>query len=292
MRHLPLLALLGLIPILANAADTFEIKIKKTSKGDVTNVTTDENSYEKTIIGKDGMILKEENKTKKASIAYKEEVLEKVDGKKPTSIVRTYSKAESTNDGKTTKFGFVGKKVSVTNKDGKYEILVDGKAPTGDDATFLKKEFEGKDDKEDDGLKEMLPKKAVAVGDKWDINSKEIVEGFLKGAKGGLAIDEKGVKSFGTLTKAYKKDGKQFGVIEVTVAIPITAIKAPGGDIAFKGETKMEIKTVLDVCIDGSSSEGSATMGFKMKGDASIMGVDLTIDVFNETKSSGTPAKK
>lgn len=291
MRLLPLLALLGLIPFLANAADTYEIKIKKSAKGDVMNVTSQETGVEKTIVAKDGMVLKEDGKSKKTSVAYVEEILEKPAGKKPTSMTRVYSKAETVINGKNVEHGFVGKKVTITSKGGKYEVLVDGKAPTGADAEFFNKEFANKNDKEDDELNEMLPKKAVAVGDKWDINPKKIVEGFLEGAKGGVAIDEKGVKSFGTLSKAYKKDGKQFGVIEVTVIIPLTAIKSPGGDIAFKGETKLEMKTVMDVCIDGTSSEGNASMGFKMKGDASLMGIDLTIDVSNESKTVAVPKK-
>jgi hypothetical protein len=74
---------------------------------------------------------------------------------------------------------------------------------------------------------------------------------------GGLKIDLTRCTVTGKLTKAYKKEGMTFGVLELKmVMIPLSIGEDPQ-IITFKDGAPMSITMNMDVCIDGTSPKGT-----------------------------------
>src|SRR5262249_55228406 len=95
-------------------------------------------------------------------------------------------------------------------------------------------------------------KKAVKVGETWPISAKDLAT-LLSVPN----IDAEKSKATGKLVKAYRKGGKQWGVVE---------IKGKLGSKAMTGgpAISMDFTMTLDSPIDGSSYQGTQTMKGKM----------------------------
>ncbi|MBY0461102.1 MAG: hypothetical protein K2V38_27590, partial [Gemmataceae bacterium] len=94
--------------------------------------------------------------------------------------------------------------------------------------------------------------------------------------------------------KAYKKDGAQFGVIELTLTIVITEIELEEGQfLPVKEGSKVVMKSTHDTCIDGSRYFDDAKIEMTLDLSADIMGAG---DMRLRVKATGTektyPAKK
>jgi hypothetical protein len=78
-------------------------------------------------------------------------------------------------------------------------------------------------DKKGEGLTERLvPKKPVKVGGSWEITSKGLQQ--LASVFGDVDTSLK-CKAEGKLVKAYKKDGKQFGVVAIDLSLALEEVK-------------------------------------------------------------------
>ena len=90
-------------------------------------------------------------------------------------------------------------------------------------AEVLAKEFanKGKDD-EIDFETLFLPKQAVKVNDTWKQDMDLIAKDFNKDE--GMQIDASKSSGTGKLLKTYKKDGKQFGVMQVNLNLAVKSI--------------------------------------------------------------------
>ncbi len=214
---------------------------------------------------------KDEVKTK--SLVYIDEIIENPKNeKKATKLKRTYEKAVLGKGGNTTKLPVEGKTVSIEKKDGKYSFAVDGQALTGDALKLLEDEFNKPDQK--DTREVMFPKMPVKPGDTWKIDSAEIVKAI--GSSGPVFEKEK-VAASGTLVKAYKKDGKQYGVIDFVFEAPITGFgeKSP----LMVKEGKLTMKLSGEGCIDGTAPSGSSTTKISLGVTGTTQGIDLKIGV-------------
>jgi hypothetical protein len=224
-----LLAVGGLLGTPAGvwAEDAYTIKIKKGGKGDTRQVDgrdAEETTFK--VEGPDGKVLENKEEKKASTQAYRETILERPDAdKKATRLRRHYTRARVQTGGAERTLPYEGKTVLIEKKGGKYHFTVEGGGElTGRDAEKLDKEF-AKHDSGDLLEQALLPRKAVRVNETWKIDPKPLLEDMAP-----LEADEGKVAGTGKLLRAYRKDGKQFGVLEFRVEVPLKGTFRAGDD--------------------------------------------------------------
>lgn len=277
------IGLLGLIGLLVAAApvrlkDAFDIKLKKSGKGDVTQHKIEETEDSQTVVeGPDGKILNEEKKSKTNIEEYKEIILAQEKGKRATKLRREYSKATLKTDDKEKMLPYSGKKLLIEKKGDKYHFIIEGgEEVQGEDAQFLDSAFNkpGSDDSDNEHLeKALLPKKPVALNDTWKIDPEEVMNAFSKDTKQKLPADLSKASGIGKLLRAYKKDGRQYGVFDIEVKLPLKGDipLGPNGKAPIQ-EGSLLIHMKADACIDGMSSDAVAQMSMNINLVAEITG--------------------
>jgi hypothetical protein len=238
----------------APVPETYQLKLKKEAKGDKAVVTSTEEADVKVVLDIGGNKVDEgEKETTKEE--YTEEILERPAGaKKATKLKRTYKVAGKTKGGETTDFAYQGKTVLIEKKDDKYVFTVDGKELDEDDAEELEQEFNKELDIPLENA-DLLPEKAVRVGETWTVDPDKIVQGFASGAPFTLHKDK--TKVTGKLVKVYDKGGRRFGVIDLTLDLGVKELKMSGEEIPMKAGSAITGAFTLDVCVDGTSHTGT-----------------------------------
>ncbi len=256
----------GLLAASAAGQDAVEIKIAYPKAGQKAKVTVEEKATTKTTFTVGGNTQsKDEVKTK--SLVYVDDVIENPKNeKRPDKVRRTYEKAVVGADGNTKKLPVEGKTVLIEKTGDKYAFTVDGQPVTGEALKLLEDEFNKSKEKDptDDLVK--------AVGE------------------GGLKLDKDKLMATGKLVKVYKKEGRQFGVIEFAVDGPITGLgeKAP---VTVK-EGKMTMKLTGDGCIDGSAPAGTSSSAMTFDITGTTQGIDLKVTVEMTEKRTTEEVKK
>jgi hypothetical protein len=277
----------GLLVASAAGQDAIEIKVAHPKAGERVKVTVEEKSETKSVVNVKGME-QAKNEVKTKSLVYVDEVIEVAAGaKKPTKLKRTYEKAVAGTDGKKTTLSVEGKTVLVEKKGDKYAFTADGKAVEGDALKMLEGEFiksGGKDDPRD----LMFPKGAVKPGDSWKLDTD--VLGKELGDNKDLQLDTTKLTGAGKLVKAYKQDGRQFGVIEVKIGVPVTGL-GPKVPIKLK-EGTMSITFTGEGVIDGSVPQGKSVGVVKIKVSGGGEGFDLDIESTNTETRTLEPLPK
>ena len=258
----------------ASAADeTYTIKLYKSKKGEKADHEKNEESKNNVVINVMGQTMKQEMTGSKKE-AYTEEILERKDGdkdKKATKLTRTYTVAEKTEKGETTKAVYTGETVLIEKKGDKYEFTMKGKMLKEDEAPDLFKSFNKSDDEPQN--EDFLPKDPVKVGESWKVPADKTEKMFKALGEEKMKIDAKKSTVGGKLLKAYKKDGAQFGTIELNLTLFVTGIDLGGGQFAdTKAGSKMDLKATIDTCIDGTVEYEDGKMD---------VGIDLTAELPN-----------
>lgn len=285
LRSMLFLLVAGLICAPAFADDeAYEIKVKKEAKGDKGKVTKaeDGNTTATIELGGQEKVTKQKTGTK---YAYTEEILERPDGaKKPTKLKRAYETAQKTKEGKKETLPYQGKTVLIEKKGDTFVFSVDGERMSKDDAEDLDKEFNKKDG--DDGLdnEDFLPKKAVKVNEPWKIDVAKLAKSF--GNEAPFELDADNSKASGKILKAYKRDGKQFGVIEVSIDFTPTEFKTEGDAIPLKKGSKLGLVITIDTCIDGTVNDGDVKMAIVIHIEGEIP--NGTIKIVGDSKVTET----
>jgi len=235
-----------------NADDTYTIKIKKEAKGDKGQL--DEKSSQKTTLkveDSQGNIVQDKTETVVEKYSYQETILEQPEGKtKPTQLRRSYEVAEANKGDKKRTLPYQGKTVLIEKKEDRYQFRIEGgEEIIGKDAEFLEKEFDPKKDNDLDFTKIILPKKPVRVQESWDIETQVLVQDLEKTT--GLEVDSGKSKVIGKLVKAYKHDGRQFGVIQLHLEFPLINLKIGDQVVSLDPGAIMEADATFDGCIDG-----------------------------------------
>lgn len=235
----------------AMAADqAYTLKLYKSKQGDKSENEKTEDGKSAIAINVMGMKMNQDVTNGKKEV-YTEEILEKKAGdKKATKLTRTYTTAEKSDKGETTKHVYAGETVLIEKKGDKYEFSIKGKALKEDEAPELFKSFNKKDGEPEN--EDFLPKDPVKVGESWKVAADK-TETMLKSlGDEKMKIDAKKSTVGGKLLKAYKKDGAQFGTLELTLTIFVTEIDLGGEFAKTKEGSKMVIKGTIDTCIDGT----------------------------------------
>jgi hypothetical protein len=258
----------------AARAQTVTIRLKTAEAGKSTVVHSTESGVSTNqLIDAAGKVMNDEKEESGAERIYTETVLEK-DPKGRTKWKQAYTKATRTENGKTTACSFEGKTIVFERKDDKVVAVVEGDAKI---APKDLEEFQQRDTTSDeDGLDALLPKKAVKVGEKWGVDPRQIEKALGSGG-GPQPVKFEKSSGEGVLTKTYEKNGKQYGIIEVTMKLPLKEIP----NVSFDTPPVMEQKVSFDMVIDGSSTAGTITTVTKMtmKGILHAGGQKFTLSV-------------
>ncbi|MDY3551509.1 hypothetical protein R5W24_000587 [Gemmata sp. JC717] len=257
-------ALVATLSLSAAADDAVEIKLPVLKAGDKFKVTKTEKTKSAEAFEAGG---KTSGKDKDESrlIVYTEEVVRAgTDGEKPAKTVRVYEKYDVT----ATKDGVppLNTPITITKKGNKFEFTTD--KPLGEFAAALGREFNKPNEP---STKDFLPGKPVKPGDSWKIDPSKFVRSL---AEEKLNVDAEKSVMTGKLLKTYTKDGKLFGVLELTAAFPLKDLGKEAVTLK-SGVIKMAVNT--DVCIDGTDGAEStrSVLGFDVVAEAT--GVKITI---------------
>lgn len=247
--------LLAAAPALAQ--DAYTLKLYEAKKGDKSEHEKTEKTVTTITFKGAGMEKTDEIPTAKKE-AYTEEILEKGAGdKRPTKLSRTYTTAEKALKGATTKESYSGQTVLIEKKGEKYELSVGGKALKESDAPDLYKKFNKKDGPQN---KDFLPAEPVKVGAGWKVAADKAEQIFKSFDDDKLKIDPKKSSVEGKLLKAYKKDGAQYGVLELTLTLAVTDIDLNGQSVKTSADSKIVMKGTIDTCIDGTVASEDGKM--------------------------------
>ena len=259
---------------------TYEIKLRKDMVGDKGLIIKEESASKTTVVkDPDGKVILDTNEKTVESYKYSVEILER-DGKKPpTRLRRTYDKAQISKDGTTTTLAYEGKTILIEKKGPRFSFSFEpGRNLTAEEATELSKEFDKPEDRIDPDTV-FLPSKAVAAGETWKIDMENCLK-YLGAEKSGFDLAKS--SGSGKLVKAYRKDGKTFGVMEVKMDLAMAALGEGAQKIVLKEGAKMSVALDLDVCIDGTANAGTMKGTITLKGSGAIKGPDgkeFTVDL-------------
>jgi hypothetical protein len=262
-RALCCVCVVGLLAVQLPAADDkVELKDYKSKVGDRVRVTDDDRTTTRTVIEVAG---KRDEKVERSSklTVYVSETLAVKDGeKKAVKIRRVYEKVEEVKDGKTTKLPLDGKTVVIEKKGDKYTFTYDdGKSVDGKPLETLDKEFNKPD--EDDEIENFIPRRPLKVGETWTMDKEKLVRAMTK-EKDPFEIDKKKVIGTGKLADAYTFGGHQYGVFDLMVEFPLTAMTG-AEKIPLKPGSKLAIHITGDGNADGAEPDGAATMRMTLR---------------------------
>jgi hypothetical protein len=181
--------------------------------------------------------------------------------------------------GKKTTPSFFGKEILIDFSGTSQEFTMDGKELIGDELAFMKEQF--KDRKKDESHDELLlPKTPVAVGETWKPDVAALVKD-LAAATDQLTVDPAKSTASGKLLKAYKKDGKQFGVFEVEMSFALSKVGAGPMAIDLDATSVATMTVHFDSCVDGTLHTGTMETKIDMKMVGSLKapnGVEVKLD--------------
>jgi hypothetical protein len=260
------LAALLTVPLAASAQEKIDIKFRKPTKGDVTLVEKKDTEETKTLIlDNAGKVLQDLSQPKKVTnYAYRETTLAVGADDKATKLTRQYTKAETSDKGEAVApLPYEGKTVLIEKKGDRYTFQIEGGGElTGKDAEKLDSEFNPKKKGGPDFEKMLLPGRPVAVGETWKLDTRPLVEEMKK--SDDVVVDFDKMVMTAKLVRAYKKGGRQFGVIRVDWVVPIKAFKGGGKETPLEPGAKMVVVADMDVCIDGTAYLGTMTGDVRM----------------------------
>jgi hypothetical protein len=231
---------------------------KDSSPGDVAHIT-DTKTTETTskLTDADGKVLNDDNSKGSETFVYTQTILEKPDKHSPpTRVRRQYERAEKKDGDKTTRMAFHGKSVLIEKKAGKWRFHYEnGPELALEDAIVVYRNFHDDETvREEEGLPKMLlPKRPVKVGETWPLDAETIAKKSEKALL--FRLDPAKAAGSGKLQRVYQQDGRQFGVLEFTLDMPIAET---GKDKADEG-SRLSQKGTIDGCIDGTSGTLSVT---------------------------------
>jgi hypothetical protein len=208
-------------PVGGQDQPTYDIKVKSPRQGDTVRVSSSEQMESgSTLVDNQGKVRKEENEKDSTNLTYEETILERADHELKR-LKREYATATRTIDGKRDALPYDGKTVLIEKENDRYHFQIDrGQEIAPQDAPELDQEFTGGNAAKQ-FTEMLLPKKAVQVGEVWNVST-DILLKELKSFCVAKVDAAKGVAT-GKLVKVYHKDGRQFGVLELTIDLPITA---------------------------------------------------------------------
>lgn len=252
----------------------------------------------KLIASKTGEALEDNQQSRVTSFKYRETMLERHPSEKDaTRLRRHYEIAQVKEQDEPAPLPIQGKTVLIEKLDDKYRFrFEEGLELTPKEAEELADEFQNRAKPRFD-LDELIARDAVRLGDTHQINPKLLVKVFTP-LVGARLIDEFQPKGEWKLARAYRKDERQYGVIELRITLPLqelnsfvkTKTKQPGERLFMKPGATLRIVLTVDGCIDASTIDLTTKLNMFLDGTADVPGRDnplfqllLTVETASET---------
>lgn len=248
--------------------DTYTIKLKTPGKGDVARVTDTATATTewKAYSPSEGDV--EEGKASNGgTMVYTESIFETGADMRPIRLRRQYEKAEKTNGDKVEKLAFDGKAVLIEKKGERYRFQLEGGGELTGDAAKPLDDFNDRKPGSWENDRLLMPGKPVKLNETWTVNAVEFAKTLTFG---GLVLDVAKASGTGKLVKAYKKDGRQFGVIEVQLELPLESFDVNGKKTVLEAGSLMTMSVSTDLCIDGSSYEQTLTDSIQLRAKLTV----------------------
>jgi len=261
---------------------TYDLKFdRKPAVGDKAEMTEDFSQSLKMTITAGGKTVKEESQNESRSFKGVQLVSKVADGQW-TEASWTFAKATHVVEGKDVAYGFEGKSVKVTMKDGVRDFATeDGAAITPEDLKGLRAAFGAKRGQGGTGWQ---PKKPVKIGESWTPD----IDDIIKSMGDGMAIDPKTAKGTMTLKSVEKREGRDFA--RVVGTIEMEATKLGPLDLGKPLPLVMEIDS--DFCYEAGAIDGSLKMIFAAKGTSPVTSDGQEFEVTLDMKVEGNGIKK
>lgn len=279
MRKTWLIAVLALaLCPLGASAQEYVIKIHPPGLGDKSKVKlADSSDTTFKLLDGNGTTLEDKKESKSHKFSFVEIGLERAPaGTDLVRIKRQYEHAERTKDSVRDTLPYQGKTLIIEKKDGPFHFQIEGdEAITGKEAEELHEEF-NKGDFRKLLNHAFLPQKAVKENATWKIDVAPLARDF--GKDGKIEVDDTKSVGHGKLVKVYEKNGKQYGVIRLTMEFPVKALVDNGNRTPVK-EGKITIRLERDGAIDGSVEPSHLKIHFEadLRADLNANNMDLTL---------------
>jgi hypothetical protein len=282
--------------------ESFTLKFKKDA-GPGGTVLVEKRDIVKTrsklIASKTSEALEDNQQSRVTSFKYRETMLERDPGEKDaTRLRRHYEIAQvKEQDAEPAPLPIQGKTVLIEKLDDKHRFrFEDGRELTAKEAEELVDEFQNKAKPRLD-LDELIARDTVRLGDTHQINPRLLVKVFTP-LVGARLIDEFQPKGEWKLVRAYRKDERQYGVIELRITLPLqeltsfvrTKTKQPGERLFMKPGATLRIVLTVDGCIDAGTTDLTTKLNMFLDGTADVPGRDnplfqllLTVETASET---------
>ena len=254
------------VPLLAAGAaaadEKVEMKEYAPKVGDRVRVTDEDRTVTRTVIEVDGKRNDKTERGTKLTVYVSETLAVKADEKKAVKLKRVYEKSEEVKDGTTSKLPLDGKTVVIEKKGDKYTFTyANGKAVDGKALEDLDNEF----NKKDDNLEDFIPKRPLKIGETWTMDREKLIKAMTKDKeKEPFEIDAKKVTGTGKLADAYTFGGHKYGVYDLHLEFPLTALSGEG-KVPLKAGSKMAMHIVGDGNVDGTEPDGIVTMRMTLR---------------------------
>jgi hypothetical protein len=263
---------------LAAPAQEYTIKLAKPGPGDQFQVKSENNTEaDIKVLDANGTALVDKKEIKSHLFIFREVGLERGPSGDLSKLKRSYKKAQRVVDGDRRTLPYQGETLLIDKKEGASTFQIEGgEAVEGDEAKELSEEFNK------GGVAKLvelfLPKKAVKVNDTWKFDVALVAKEFMKDGK--IEVDASKSTGAGKLLKAYQKDGKQFGVVELTMTMAVTHLINDGNKTPTK-EGKIVVTLERDGAIDGTVAATELKVRFDgdIRGEINANGMDLNLEV-------------
>jgi hypothetical protein len=248
-----------LLPGAASAQQAYRLTLREPDKGDLAE-------YRKVVRFRAETQMQfppEKGETKAAvthaleeahTLAFVQKVLQRPgDGGNGLTLRRRYRQAERTVEGKPQPLPYAGKAVLIEQQEGRYKFrIVGGEELNAAEARELHEEFNNERPQLPRvAASWLLPKAPVRPGESWAVDPTLFLQDLSK--PDNVKLQTGKVTATGKLLRAYRKEGRQHGVIEVRIDVPITSFVSAGAEKVKVKASKLTVRMVADACIDGSS---------------------------------------
>jgi hypothetical protein len=295
LSPLTVLAALALLPAAASAQETYRIVLKQPARDEPALYRRVERVRVDVVFHEDDK--PQHRDERRLDLSYREQILQPPAGPGDRGkLHRRYTRAERIQNGKEegTTLPYARKTLLIERKDGRYTFrTTEGEYYSGREE--LDDEFNGRMPQLPSlGMEWLLPRQAVRVGESWKIEPAPFLKVLAKLRE--LAIHADRATGTGKLVKAYRKDGRRYGVLDLRIEVIPKSITGDNGNATVKLKAgKWTFRLLADGCIDGSSMayrlkagmeatlEGTLVMGGRME----AVSLRLQSDVFESRQEAG-----
>ncbi len=191
---------------------------------------------------------------------------------------RTFDQAERRQNGQPYALAFAGRKFLHAEKAGRDEIFSEkgDKLPL---AVLMDLENQSIPcDPTRADWNDLLPTKPVKLDESWPINPRRWIQEY--------DVDLTKVKAIGTLKKITPRGGKNYGLIEYLVEVPLAGTRYQGAELPIKEGSLLSYKSAVEMNLDGSEtcyvSRGILHIATKARGpDSGSLDtrLEMTLDI-------------